>query len=224
MRARAGIVALVASHEQQERPLRPSRERRRSLLSRQFISVIEPLLEAGERYADISVERLVNEAGIARATFYTYYVDKGDLLAAIAEDIQTKLVAAGQSWWDFPPDGDKAALRDALRPAIDVHRAHYKIMGALAEAAAYDDGVRERYNGLMEWIVHNLERHIRTAQQHSAAADLEPGSTALWLVWMLERGLYQFVGSADQVRAERFIDALTAIVWRALYQGYRPEH
>ena len=203
-------------------PLQPTKAERRSLLSRHFIQVIEPLLEAGELYAEISVVRLIKEAKIARSTFYLYFVDKSDLLVAMAEDIQAELVQAGQRWWTFPPDGNRADLRAALLPSITVHRAHYKIMGALAEAASYDENVRKRYLELMVWIISNLEIHIRQAQEQGVAApDLEPRTTAEWLIAMHERGLYQFVGPADDERAERLVDSLTDIVWRTLYQGFR---
>ena len=206
----------------QNRFLQPSRDGRRRLLSQHFIAAVEPLLERGERYSNLTVERLLTEVKVARSTFYAHFDDKGDLLAAMAENIQNDLFASGQSWWTFPSTGDKQALREALAPSFQVHRANQGIMAALAEAAAYDDGVRDRYLALIAMIIDNLEQHIRQAQHdRSACPDLDPRHTTQWLVWMLESGLHLVVGPATDAQIGGIHDAATDIIWRTLYQGYR---
>jgi AcrR family transcriptional regulator len=203
-------------------PLHRSQPERRRLLSRHFIAVIEPLLEAGEPYAELSVERIIKAGNIARSTFYAYFDDKGDLLSAMAEDVIGDLFEAGRTWWAFPHDGSKADLRAALTPALTTHRAHHTILGAVAEAAAYDSRARERYNLLIDEVVANLTEHIRRGQrQGSACPDLDPKRTAQWLIWMHERGLYQLVSPADEREAEKLLATLTDIVWRTLYEGFR---
>ena len=66
-----------------------------------------------ESYTALSVERLVREAGISRATFYVYFEDKGDLLRALAEDFIERILGRGVDWWQLPPDATKADLRAA---------------------------------------------------------------------------------------------------------------
>jgi AcrR family transcriptional regulator len=73
-------------------------------LSRHFIEVVEPLIAGGERYADLSVERIIKAGAVSRATFYVYFQDKGDLLRAMAQDVIQDLFQAGNSWWALPPD------------------------------------------------------------------------------------------------------------------------
>src|SRR5689334_20504817 len=74
------------------RPLKPPFEERRARLSRMFVEVVEELLEAGESWQDISVERLINAVDISRSTFYVYFQDKGDLLRAMINDTTADLV------------------------------------------------------------------------------------------------------------------------------------
>src|SRR5215213_3920139 len=43
---------------------------------------IERLVDDGSTYAELSVDRLVDEAGVARSTFYKYFGDKSGLLVS----------------------------------------------------------------------------------------------------------------------------------------------
>jgi AcrR family transcriptional regulator len=203
-------------------PLRSTHDDRRGVLSRHFIAVLEPLMEAGEPYSGLSVERIIRAGGIARSTFYAYFADKGELLSAMAEDVISDLSEAGHSWWTLPHDATRADLRAALTPAIEVQRSHRGILEAVADTAAYDPRVRQRQETLINEVVTNLARHISDAQAHgSACPALNPLHTAQWLIWMHERGLHQLVGRAEESDVEHLLASLTDIVWRTLYQGYR---
>jgi AcrR family transcriptional regulator len=203
-------------------PLQRTPEERRALLARHFVAVVEKLIEGGEAYADLSVESLITAAGISRSTFYAYFEDKGALLGAMAEDVTAELFTTGESWWSFPDDGDKQALREALRPAIEMHRRHHAILGAVADTAAYDARVREQHLRLVGGVAENLAAHVRGAQRRGAACpDLDAVRVSRWLIWMQERGLHQLVAPAAPGEAGKLLDALTDIVWRTLYAGYR---
>lgn len=205
-------------------PLHRTHDDRRGLLSRHFIAVLEPLIEQGEQYPGLSVERIIRAGGIARSTFYAYFADKGELLSAMAEDVISDLFEAGRSWWALPNDATRAQLRAALTPALEVQRRHRAILEAVADTAAYDPRVRERQLLLINEVVANLARHISEAQAaRSACPDLDPVRTAQWLIWMHERGLHQLVGPAGERETEQLLESLTDIVWRTLYQGYRAD-
>ena len=60
----------------------PRRTARRDEVRGRLLQVVERMLDDGEGYTEISVERMVAQAGIARSTFYVYFEDKGDLLEA----------------------------------------------------------------------------------------------------------------------------------------------
>jgi AcrR family transcriptional regulator len=170
------------------------------------------------------VERIIRAGGVSRSTFYAYFDDKGDLLRAMAEHVISELLDAGLAWWTLPADGTKDDLREALRPAVDTYREHHAVLGAVIETATYDARVREAHVRLVNEVVASLAAHIREHQkQGSACPDLDARRTAEWLIWMDERGLYQVVSRADDREAERLLGALTDIVWRTLYAGYREE-
>ena len=193
------------------------------MLSRHFVSVVENLVENGVRYADLSVEAIITGGGISRSTFYVYFDDKGDLLVAMAQDVIGDLLADGASWWELPVDGTREDLRKALRVPIDTYRKHRTILGAIAETAAYDPRAQEQQQNLIDQVVSALTTYIGDAQ-HAGVADahLDAARTAQWLIWMIERGLYQLVGTAGDDEVERQLDSLVEIVWRVVYLSGRP--
>lgn len=192
------------------------------MLSRHFVSVVENLVENGVRYADLSVEAIITAGGISRSTFYVYFDDKGDLLVAMAQDVIGDLLADGASWWELPVDGTREDLRKALRVPIDTYRKHRTILGAIAETAAYDPRAQEQQQNLIDQVVSALTTYIGDAQRAGVAdAHLDAARTAQWLIWMIERGLYQLVGTADDDEVERQLDSLVEIVWRVVYLSGR---
>lgn len=203
------------------KPLQPSKEERRTTLARYFGEVVEPLLAAGESYSDISVERLITAVDISRSTFYIYFDDKGDLLKAIGEDVTLDLAAAGAHWFELPADADQAGLRAALVPLFATYRRHRQVLQAITEAASYDANIRTLHLALVDRAATGLADHVRAQQAAGAVpAHLEPETTARWLVWMLERGLYQLYAPAEPDAADEVLDTLTALVWRMLYEGH----
>ena len=197
---------------------------RRSRLTRRLTDTVERLLADGQRYADLSVETLITDTGISRYTFYRYYRDKGDLLAAIGADVTLDLAQAGAQWFDFPADGTKADLRAALQPLFRTYRRHRTVLGAIVETASYDAQIREVHSALVARAADGLREQIGQAQRAGAAAPaLDARRSAEWLVWMLERGLAQLVAEASTREVAKLLDAMTELVWRALYAGYRPD-
>jgi AcrR family transcriptional regulator len=203
------------------RPFRRPPERRRYDLARHFIDALEPIL-ASKRYDELSIEDLVTVGGIARSTFYAYFADKGELLAAMADDVLERIFAQGQTWWDFPDDGGIRELRAALLPPIKSRIEHGPILRAVTEGAGTDARLRERQTRLIDELAHSLTEHIVRAQKAgSASPDVDPEPTAKWLLWTFDRALYELIDPADDAASSRLVDAVTMIIWRTLYAGYR---
>src|SRR3954454_20276972 len=99
----------------------PAHDRRRDRLSRQFLHLVEEMLQDGDSYADLSVERLIRAAHISRSTFYVYFRDKSELLSAMGEHVTADLAEAGADWFRLPPAATKDDLRDSLRTLFDTY-------------------------------------------------------------------------------------------------------
>lgn len=199
-----------------------SRAQRREEIRDRLRIAAEDLMAEGESYTELSVERIVREAGISRATFYVYFEDKGDLLRALAEDFMDRILEAAAAWWSLPKDATHADLRTAMRAIVDAYQPHKVVMAAVVEVASYDAGLRELFGDLLTKTITAVAQHIATGQEEGyVEAGLDPQRTAAWLTWMAERGLYQLVAPANGAALERLLDAMTDITWNTLYQSTR---
>lgn len=198
------------------------RERRREEIRDQLLEIVEQILRGGESFTEVSVERLVSEAGMSRSTFYVYFEDKGDLIRAWFGDITAELEDAAANWWELGPDADRDALKTVLDRVVRAYRPHIVLMAATYDAAAYDPAVREQVGRMMRRNVAGLRKHI-VAGQDGGFVDptLLPEQTAEWLTWMAERGLHQLVRNASEAELVRLIEAYTGIVWNTLYAPTR---
>lgn len=196
------------------------RNARRRRIVDLLLTKVEEMLEAGESYADISVERLITAAGISRSTFYVYFEDKGVLLLALAEDVVSQLVGAAGTWWELPDDADRPTFERALSEIVATYGRHASMWGALVDAAAWDPRVRESFRDVVDSSAKGLEKHIRDGQRAGAVrAGLDPKRTAAWLTWMTERGLYQLMPGATAAEVAKLGRAQADIVWFTLYEG-----
>lgn len=198
------------------------RAARRERIRTRLLAAIEEALEAGRTYNDLTIGWLVAEAAISRATFYTYFEDKGDLLSDLSEHVVTDMIEAGQHWWSLPAQASKSDLREAIQRLFDSYRRYRALWGAVVESAAYDPRVRQQYEQTISKAVGALAAHIREGQKAgSITRDLDPDDAAAWITWMGERGLHQLVSPADDEQASRQVGALTDVVWKLLYDGAR---
>lgn len=188
----------------------------------QLLRGVEGLLAGGERYTDLSIDRIVLAAGVGRSNFYIYFQDKSALLQEFFEDIVVDLTVHASPWWQLPPTSSKDELREAFRGIFTAFLPHRHVWGAAVEAASYDDGMRQRFQGLMDDSMQALAAHIREAQsQGFARPDRDADTMAAWLLWMTERGLYQLINHADPARFEALLTSFTDIYWDALYDWKR---
>lgn len=201
---------------------RRTRAVRRGEIRDRLREAVERLMGEGESYTVLSVERIVREAGISRATFYVYFEDKSDLLRALAEDFMDRILVAAAVWWTLPPEADKSDLRAAMRAIFDAYLPHKVVMAAVVEVASYDAGLQELFGRLLERTITEVARHIEEGQAGGhVASGIDPRRTAAWLTWMAERGLYQLVAPAPPEVVDRLLESITDITWNTLYAGAR---
>ena len=199
------------------------RAARRGEIGRRLLVAVEKLLADGESFTEVSVERLVTEAGISRSTFYVYFEDKGDLLQALTADVMTEVIDAARGWWELPPEAERADVEAAMRGFVAAYCGNMTLMAAVVEASSYDARVRERFGELIQLARGEVASHIAEGQRRGfVRRDVDAEPVAGWLTWMAERGLYQLVRFADdEATVERLTRALSAIVWNTLYEGAR---
>ena len=201
---------------------RSNRAQRRESVQQELLGAVDRLLDNGESYTELSVERLVAEAGLSRSTFYVYFEDKGDLLRAWFAKVTAELEEASSAWWRLGPDVERSDLRAALGKIVAAYRPHTPLMSALYDLSAYDTIAREEVTGMMDGNIAGLVKHMRRGQREGwIDPTLQPKETALWLMWMAERGLHQMVRGGDDSEIELLVDAFTDVIWNTLYASTR---
>lgn len=194
-----------------------SRERQEAIRER-VLAAVEEVTEGGDGFGDVSVERLAKAAGISRATFYIYFEDKGDLLNAWFAQIVDELMQAARAWWQLGEEATPEDLRAALAEIVAAYRPHATRIAAVYDEAAYDPSVREQVARLVYGGISGLENHIERGQREGFVdPELLAHETAAWLGWMVERGLRNIVGPADDAEVDALIDAHAELVWHTLY-------
>jgi len=92
------------------------------------------------------------------------------------------------------------------------------VLAALTEASTYESPIRHRMAELQQLSIRKLSEHIERGQQVGVVRkSLIPKETAGWLIWMMERGLYQMLPSAGLAELERLVTSLTDVIWHTLY-------
>jgi AcrR family transcriptional regulator len=186
-------------------------------VSAEVLAATERLLVRGERFASLSVQRICDEAGVARSAFYVNFDDKTDLLlrlvAASMEDIAE--IAAG--WIHSRPTLSHDALVAAQERAVAVYREHDALLRASAESAAYDDRVAEVWRGRLDGVVTTFAERLRVAQRRGEVrGDIDAEAAARLIVFGVEQVLRDHVergvASADRALASH----LAQLVWLML--------
>jgi len=189
----------------------------RSAVGAEVLAATERLLVGGERFASLSVQRICDEAGVARSAFYVNFDDKTDLLlrlvAAATQDIAE--IAAG--WIESEPTLGLEALVAAQTRAVAVYREHDALLRASAETAAYEDRVAAVWRGRLDGIIATFAERLRGAQRSGEVrADIDAEVAARLVILGVEQVMRDHVergaDSADRALASH----LGQLIWLML--------
>ena len=114
---------------------------------------LERLLARGLTITAISIDALAREAGIARATFYLHFRDKGELVARLIARIEDEVVGAGGLWFVHAEDARFEDLRAAMARFFAAYMKHHAILAAAAETAPYDTQVATLHKRMLARFV-----------------------------------------------------------------------
>ena len=188
----------------------------RSAVIAQVTTAVERLLADGHGFTTLGVQRIADEAGIARSTFYLYFPDKSALLVQVTESATAELFASAQDWLS---DGfaDLAALEHTLLEVIGQLRAHAEVYAALVEVAGYDEEVAAFWRARVAGFSDVLRARIEEGQRAGTiAAALDPPITAEWIAWGTERLIAQHTPIHPASEDARLARGLATATWATL--------
>ncbi len=179
-------------------------------------AAVERLLDLGERFTTLPVQRIAEESGIARSTFYRYFPDKSSLLIQVADVATSEQLSTGVAWMD-----NEGATRDEMAKAFAVlvasHREHASVVRALNEVAGYDEEVAAYWRERIESSAQRLRRFIEDGQAAGTVNPaLDPETTAELLAWGVERLVTQHVLSRPAGEDAELAERLAGTAWSTL--------
>jgi AcrR family transcriptional regulator len=178
---------------------------------------LERLMADGTPFRDLSVERIVRAAGVARSTFYLSFADKAAMLNVLSAQTLKRLYEGPRGWIR---KGSGAAREDifvGLRQLLDDFLRDETVMRAVAEASVYDRSVRDAYVGGVLDYARALARMIRAGRRAGVMRDVDPVETAEALAWMTERTVSRITPGSSPARLDAVAEAMTDIFWRTLF-------
>ncbi|BBZ13175.1 TetR/AcrR family transcriptional regulator [Mycobacterium branderi] len=194
------------------------RQERREQIERRLLEATERLMRDGASFTELSVDRLATEAGMSRASFYVYFEDKGDLVRRLAGQVFGDLADAAERWWSVASRRDPDDVRAAITGIIATYRRHQPLLVALNEMAGYDPLVGAAYRDQLDRISGRVTRVIEDGQADGSIRHTLPAATtAKGLTWMVERTCQQELPGAPGEYDAELAQALTQIIWGALY-------
>jgi AcrR family transcriptional regulator len=194
-----------------------SGRRRREATVADIVDATRRLIAAGTSVANLSVERIVAEAGVARATFYLHFRDKHALIARLAADeVAWREQIGAEVLAD--PHLERPTLDAIMRDITARWAADKPTLSAIIELAEYDPAVREIWRSAIEQVAEKAAAQFRIRWDRSPDRPPDPDTIAEIFTWMFERCCHQLV--SDGASVERVASGMAEVIWRVLdYRG-----
>ncbi|WP_187285811.1 MULTISPECIES: TetR/AcrR family transcriptional regulator [unclassified Streptomyces] len=193
----------------------------------QVMSTLERLLDSGEAFSEISVQQILEEAGVSRATFYAHFQGKSDVLVRLTDDLREALLALARQWDPAPGEGGPDRLTRFFEEVMAIHRAHQSVLTAVREAASYDSAVGDFYTADLESFEEATLRTVLSEQAAgSTGADVDAVAASRIIVWGGAQAIAHHIQVDDGGGDAAFARELALIWWHGAYRrptGARPE-
>ena len=203
--------------ESTTRKSKAARADRKSEIEERMRAAITALVSDGERFTELSVERLVAEAGMARSTFYVYFEDKGALLRAIGQSTLHTFYEGARPWFEQREAVTYEDVKAGMTGILEAFHENEVVMAAVAETAVYDPAVGEMYTASVEDFITALRKLIQRGQKDGSIRDVSAPDTAAALSWMIERTTLQLGPGATPKKIDAIATGLADVIWGTLY-------
>ena len=203
------------------------RERRRKIREEPLPDARDQLLAAAERVLeetplhDVSVARIYEEAGVSRATFYSYFASKYEILVALHGSVIERLSESFRPFFDASTDIDPdETIATALSSFGEVARQHWGISRAVHEHWHESPELGTLAHVFAKQFTDDLAAEIdRQRDLGIAIPGLDSAALASTLFWCTEHMLYVGLMGVDPnlPEVEDVLEPLVAIWTQAIY-------
>jgi AcrR family transcriptional regulator len=155
-------------------------------------------------FVGTKVDRIVEQAGTSRATFYLHFKNKSDVMVAIWNERELPEVDARLRGFDALGDFRPAATRAWMSELVGYMDANSGVMMSAAQAMVLEPQLGASWVEGMRSAITEMPNLAAALGGDEAASD-----HILLLVLQLERTLYFWMHGALRFDRDRLVDALT---------------
>lgn len=174
---------------------------------------------------ELSVAQILEEAGVARGTFYHYFSSKWDLINKLAATVMADIEARIQP---FVVAGERetsvARLRESIVSGCEVWAEHRTVVRALTEQWRIVPELREMWEGTFERLTTEIAGTIRRERRAGRIIKGPPPRTlAAALLWSTGYCLYLAgLGELDDLPGEAAVAETLIAIWMGALFGASP--
>ena len=188
----------------------------RPKIEEQLLRAMERLLDEGENFSTVSIERLTAAAGLARATFYLHFRDKAELVTRLMGRVREEIVASAGLWFEHAELAQREDMRTALRGILGVYQRHHVIIDAVVETARRDAQVARLWNEMLEALCAESRRAVQNLRQADRARAEATPLLADVLTWSVNYCAMHYGARLQGRQLDKLVDTLTHVCWSAI--------
>lgn len=166
-------------------------------------------------YASLSVGEIMERAGIGRTLFYRHFDDLGDLMLSAGREAIEDLYEAQRALAEIRVEHGPTAVREALALSVAAYERHGPLLRAGTEAAASDELVAARQEGVRRRFDELVAGALRSIEAETGRRFANPDETARALNLLSHSYLIDAFGHAPRISAQTAVQTLSEI-WIAL--------
>jgi len=183
-----------------------------------LLLAMEQLLEQGHRFSAVSIEQLTGAAGLARATFYLHFRDKGELVTRLMQRVRDEIVASAGLWFEQAELARREDMRRALRGILGVYQKHHVIIDAVVETARSDAQVAQLWREVLDALCAESRSAVAKLRQAGRADEAATPLLADVLTWSVNYCAMHYGPRLRGAALEKLTDTLTHICWNAIVE------
>jgi AcrR family transcriptional regulator len=166
-------------------------------------------------YVSTSVEDITSAAGVSRATFWTYFATKQDVLRALGENAEEEGLAVAREFAALPAGASLDEVTGWVRSYLRFLDTHGTFINASFQAAYTDPELRQWQLAAELGGAETLGKGLLHLQRGAAARGVDTTIQGLAILSMLERFWYQWrVGGLD-LDENTVARSMAQLIWGA---------
>ena len=180
----------------------PTRTRTRAATQQHRAAVEQAILDATEvlletrPFRDLTVEDVMEVAGLGRTAFYRYFPDLESVVLCHMAGISDELFVASRDW--LVADDPDAQLEDSGLRIAAVYRDHGRVMEAFSHAAGAGPDVHQAWQAVLDSLIEPGVAHLEVLVEQGRAECVRPGETIRALSLLIDRYLLEIYGRSNR--------------------------